>query len=250
MSDEHVENAEVPQGSDAAPEMSRKEKAATRRAEFEAAKEAKASAKAEQQAVKNAEKAAMTAAAREEKLAAKQAHADRRAAAKEAKDAAKAAKKAAKTAAVNGKDDDTGDTSASEDGVKKAKQGKQKKQAKQEKDPYRPRFVVAPVKVRAFTILVAAFACIHTVAAVLLVLETTSAPVLGVVPTDVPSTLVYVAAAVSLVVAALWTVSASLLCAGRVRGKHLGIAALVLGLPLSPVAAPLLFSDDVRNWAL
>lgn len=222
MSDERVENTEAPEGSAGTPELSRKEKAAARRAEFEVAK-----------AAKKAEKAAATAAAREEKLAAKQAHDELRAAAKADKKAARAAKKAEKTSGATAEDADFVAT-----------------KEKKEKDPYRPRFAVAPVKVRAFTILAAAFALVHAAGAVLLLLESTSSPVLGVVPPDVPSMLVYVGAAVSLVVAGLWTASASLLCAGRVHGKYLGVVVLVLGLPLSLVAAPLLFSDDVGNWAL
>jgi hypothetical protein len=247
MSDEHVENTEAPEGSAGTPELSRKEKAAARRAEFEAAK----AAKAEQQAAKNAEKAAATAAAREEKLAAKQAHDELRAAAKATKEAARAAKKAAKkaekTSGENEGDADSGDAATK---GRKERRGEKEKKEKKEKDPYRPRFAVAPVKVRAFTLLAAAFAFVHVAGAVLLLLEATSSPVLGVVPSDVPSTLVYVGAAVSMVVAGLWIASASLLCAGRVRGKHLGVVVLVLGLPLSLVSAPLLFSDDVRNWAL
>ena len=248
MSDEHVENTETPEGSAGTSELSRKEKAAARRAEFEAAKTAKAAAKAEQQAAKNAEKAAATAAAREEKIAAKQAHDELRAAAKATKEAARAAKKAAKKAekasGENEEDADSGDAAT------KGRKERRGKKEEKEKDPYRPRFAVAPVKVRAFTLLAAAFAFVHVAGAVLLLLEATSSPVLGVVPSDVPSTLVYVGAAVSMMVAGLWIASASLLCVGRVRGKHLGVVVLVLGLPHSLVAAPLLFSDDVRNWAL
>jgi hypothetical protein len=231
MSDEQVKDVEDPQSSGDVQELSRKEKAAARRAEFEAAKEAKAAAKAEQQAAKNAEKAAATAAAREEKLAAKKAQDEIRAAAKAAKEAKRVAKKEAKAAARTEKDIESGDAAS--------KSGSKEKKEKTEKDPYRPRFAVAPGKVRVFTVLAAVLAVLYGTLAALLVFASASSSVLA-----------YAAAAGALLVAVLWVVSASLLCAGRVQGKYLGVVVLVLGLPLSLVAAPLLFSDDVRSWAL
>lgn len=215
MSEEHEQAPETtPGAAPEAPEPGRKEKAAARRAEFEAKK-----------AAKDAEKAAAKAAALEEKLAAKQAK-------QAAKDEAKAAKSAEKS---------------------EARQPREKKAAKPPKDPYRPRFAVAPGKVRGFTVLAAMFALIHVTGAVLLLLETTSTPMLGVVPSDA-SGVAYLGAALALLVAGLWIVSSTLLCTGRILGRYLGVAAVVLGLPLSlattVVAAPLLFSADVRDWAL
>jgi len=214
MSEEHEQAPETtPGAAPEAPEPGRKEKAAARRAEFEAKK-----------AAKDAEKAAAKAAALEEKLAAKQ-----------AKQAAKNAKNEAKAAKSAGKSD--------------AKPPREKQAAKPPKDPYRPRFAVAPGKVRGFTVLAAMFALIHVTGAVLLLLETTSTPVFDVVPSDA-SGVAYLGAALALLVAGLWIVSSTLLCTGRILGRHLGVAAVVLGLPLSLVAAPLLFSADVRDWAL
>lgn len=245
---EPVEQTAAPDAGTADVEPSRKDRNAARRAEFEAVKAAKAASKA----------------------ASKEAHAAERAAAKEAKQeliaqakAAKAAKKEAKAAAKSGRTEQDGTVEEEQDsdrrtrGEKKPRKEKAKKEkakkekpAKPEKDPYRPRFATAPTKVRAFTMLASALAVVHTVVAFLLVLEASSSPILGVLPEDAPQALAYVGASVALLVAALWATAATMLCAGRLLGKRLGIAAFVLGLPLSLVVAPLLFSSDVRDWAL
>jgi len=210
------------------------EEKANRAAAKQAALEEKKAAHLAAQATKAEEKA--------NRAAAKQAALEEKKAAHLAAQATKAEEKANRAAAKQAA------KQTAEQTTPEAKQAA--KPAKEPKDPYRPRFAVAPGKVRVFTILAAAFAVMYTAGAVLLLLEATSSPVLGVLPAAAPSVLVYVGAAVSLLVAGLWAGSASLLCVGRLPGKHLGIAALVLGLPLSVVAAPLLFSDDVRDWAL
>lgn len=213
MSDDLVDPNQSAEPTEA--ELSRKDRNAARRAEFEAMK-----------AAKDAEKAA-----------AKEAKEELIAQAKAAKEAAKAAKKESKSA------------SKSAEKPHKEPKTKKEKPAKPEKDPYRPRFATAPTKVRAFAIIAALFAVVYAAGALLLLLGTTSSPVLGELPADA-STLAYVGAAAALAIAVLWTVSAVLLCAGRVLGKHLGVVALILGLPLSIVVAPMLFSSDVRDWAL
>lgn len=231
--------------------LSRKDRAAARRAEFEARK-----------AAKEEEKSSAKGARAEERAALKEAKREMLEQAKAAKEAARTAKKEAKAAAKI--DRSTQDATAEDEQSssrrtrreKKPKKEKPKKEkpkkekpAKPEKDPYRPRFATAPTKVRAFTIFAVLFAVVHAVGALLLLLETTASPILGVLPEDA-AMLGYIGAAVACAAAALWVVSASLLCAGRLLGKHLGIVALVVGLPLSLVAAPLLLSSDVRDWAL
>lgn len=220
MSDDLVDPNQSAEPTEA--ELSRKDRNAARRAEFEAMK-----------AAKDAEKAAAKETQAQERAAAKEAKEELIAQAKAAKEAAKAAKKESKSAEKPHKEPKT----------------KKEKPAKPEKDPYRPRFATAPTKVRAFAIIATLFAVVYAAGALLLLLETTSSPVLGELPADA-SALAYVGAAAALAIAVLWTVSAVLLCAGRVLGKHLGVVALILGLPLSIVAAPMLFSSDVRDWAL
>lgn len=223
------------------PGLSRKDRAAARRAEFEARK-----------AAKEEEKSSAKRARAEERAALKEAKLEMLEQAKAAKEAARTAKKEAKAAA---KSDRTAQDATAEDGqgssrrTPREKKPKKEKPAKPEKDPYRPRFATAPTKVRAFTVLASLFAVVHAAVALLLLLETTASPILGVLPEDAVA-LGYIGAAVACAAAALWVVSASLLCAGRLLGKHLGIVALVVGLPLSLVAAPLLLSSDVRDWAL
>lgn len=235
MSDDAAEHNETaPQADTAASDapaetLSRKDRNAARRAEFEAMK-----------AAKSAEKAAAKEAQAAERAAAKETKEELIAQAKAAKEAAKAAKKESKSASKSAEKPPK---------EPKAKKEKKEKPAKPEKDPYRPRFATAPTKVRAFTVIASVFALVHLAGALLLLAETTSSPVLGVVPEDV-SSLAYVGAVIAFAVTVLWTVSAVLLCAGRVLGKHLGVAAFVLGLPLTVVVAPMLFSSDVRDWAL
>jgi len=233
MSDAAEHNETAPQTDASAPDapaetVSRKERNAARRAEFEAQKASKAA----------------------EKAAAKEARRAERAAHKEAKKAslaqAKAEKQAEKTAKKGASTGDRVDADA-EPSEKPRKE--RKKAEKTQKDPYRPRFATAPTKVRAFTVLASVFALVHLVGAFLLLAETTSSPILGAVPEDV-SSLAYVGSAIVFAVAVLWAVSASLLCAGRLLGRHLGVAAFVLGLPFTVVVAPMLFSNDVRDWAL
>lgn len=215
-------------------ELTRKERNAARRAEFEAKKAAKAAEKAAAKDAKEQE----TEQKKAEKLA--------------AKEAARAAKKSRKNAGKESSEESSGAGMGESDGatdqVARRKSRKERPQ-KPAKDPYRPRFATAPTKVRAFTVLALTFTVVHALGGVLLFLESTSSPILGVVPDDA-SALAYVGAALSMLVAFFWAVSASLLCAGRLLGKRLAVVAVVLGLPLSLVAAPFLFSHDVRDWAL
>ncbi|MBU6200638.1 MAG: hypothetical protein KJS90_01405 [Acidobacteria bacterium] len=219
-------------------ELTRKERNAARRAEFEAKKAAKAAEKAAAKDAKEQE----TGQKKAEKLAAKEA----------ARAAKKSRKSAGKESSEESSEESSGAGMGESDGA--AGQGARRKSRKERpqkpaKDPYRPRFATAPTKVRAFTVLALTFAVVHALGGVLLFLESTSSPVLGVVPDDA-SALAYVGAALSMLVAFLWAVSAFLLCAGRLLGKRLAVVAVVLGLPLSLVAAPFLFSHDVRDWAL
>jgi len=234
---------DLPEPSDPAAEtsaegLSRKERNAARRAEFEAMKAAKDSGKTAAKDAKAAERAA-----------AKEAKEALLAEAKATKDAALAAKKAAKKAAAQAKAEAKAAGKPVKETKVKEKKEKPAKPEKAPKDPYRPRYATAPSTVRTFAVLAGAFAAVYVVLAALLLLETTGSPLFDVLPEDA-AVVAYLVAFFLLLVAVLWVATAVLLCGGRLLGRHLWVVAMVLGLPFSLVTAFLLFSRDVRDWAL
>jgi len=166
----------------------------------------------------------------------KAARAAEKAAAKEAKREAKREAKEAARLAVEKVDDASAEQPGQQSG----------EGPRREKDPYRPRFAVAPGRVRAFAMVSWVLSALYAGAGSLLAADARSGAV-GLVDS---SSTAGALAALALLAALVLVASSWLLCAGRLAGKRLAFVALVLALPLSLPLAPLLLSGDVDDWAL